>query len=236
MVFFLKKVAAAFCLPPGLFVTLLAAAAIIVIAKKRGKTLRFFLIGLACLIWALSLNPVADGLVRSLEKGVPTPKNPQGDVVIVLHGTGQRLGPGVALQMSLKVPLVLCGYNYLKGNPAEEARLRHSLEKDGVPPEMVIIETESRDTRENILAARALCREKGLHSPLVVTSAFHSRRVRLSCRKLKFQAVVVPVSYTMLGRAVAYTWRDALPDAESLYNVSLALNEYLGLVFYRVFY
>jgi len=235
-VFVLKKVAAAFCLPPGLFVTLLVASAIIVIIKKKGKTLRFLLIGLACLIWALSLNPVADILVRSLEKAVPAPKNPQGDVVIVLHGAGQRLGTGIALQISLKVPLMLCGFNYLQGNPAEEARLRRSLEEDGVPSEMVIIETESRDTRENILAAKSLCREKGLHNPLVVTSAFHGRRVRLTCRKLTFPAVVVPASYTVLGRAMDYTWRDALPDAESLYNVSLALNEYLGLVFYRVFY
>jgi len=234
--FVLKKIAAAFCLPPGLFVTLLVAAVVVVILKKRARKLRFFLIGLACLIWVLSLNPVADSLVRSLEKAVPGPKNPRGDVVIVLHGTGQRLGPGIALQISLKVPLVLCGYNYLQGNPAEEARLRRSLEEDGVPREMVIIETESRDTRENLLAAKAICREKGLHSPLVVTSAFHGRRVRLSCRKLKFPAVVVPVSYTVLGRAMDYSWRDALPDAESLYNVSLALNEYLGLVFYRVFY
>lgn len=234
--FILKKCIAAFCLPPGLFVTLLVAAAIIVIVKKRGKTLRFFLIGLACLVWVLSLNPLADRLVLSLEKTVPGLKNPKGDVVIVLNGTGQRLGPGIALQMSLKVPLVLCGFNYLRGNPAEEARLRRSLEEDGIPPEMIIIETKSRDTWENILAAKAICREKGLQNPLVVTSAFHGRRVRLSCRKLGFPAVVVPVSYTVLGRALSYTWRDALPDAESLYNVSLALNEYLGLVFYRVFY
>jgi uncharacterized SAM-binding protein YcdF (DUF218 family) len=235
-VFILKKLVAAFCLPPGLFVSLLAGAALVMILKKKGRALRFFLIGLAIAVWVLSLNPLADSLVRSLEKAVPSPKNPRGDVIIVLHGTGQRLGPGVALQLSLKVPLVLCGFNYLKGNPAEEARLRRSLEDDGVPPGMVIIETRSRDTWENILAAKAICGERGLQNPLVVTSAFHGGRVRLSCRKLKFPAVVVPVSYTELGRSVTYTWRDALPEAESLYKVSLALNEYLGLVLYRFFY
>jgi uncharacterized SAM-binding protein YcdF (DUF218 family) len=234
--FVLKKVLAAFCLPPGLFITLLAAGVIVLFVRKKGRALRFFLIGLACLIWALSLNPVADSLVRALEKAVPSPRNPQGDVVVVLHGTGQRLGPGIALQMSLKVPLILCGFNYLKGNPAEEGRLRRSLEEDGVPPDMVLIETASRDTRENILAVRELCRVKGLRRPLVVTSAFHARRVRLTCRKLDFPALVVPVSFTVLGRAMGYTWRDALPEAESLYNTSLALSEYLGLVFYRVFY
>ena len=234
--FVLKKILAAFSLPPGLFVSILVGVGIYVLLRKKGKRLAILLLSLACLIWAMSLHPVADSMVRSLEKAVPAPTNPQGDVVIVLHGTGQRLGPGIALQTNLKVPLVLCGFNYLKRNSAERARLLKNLEEAGIPNEMVIIDAESRDTHENIVTAKAICDERGLRRPLVVTSAFHGRRVRLACRKSGFKAEVVPVSFTVLGRAIGYTWRDVLPDAEDLYNVSLAMNEYLGLVFYRLIY
>jgi len=236
-VFVLKKILAAFFIPPGLFVTLLAGAAVwLLIKKRKGIKLLVFLFGLAVLVWALSSAPVSDLLTRSLEKAVPQPKNPQGDVIIVLHGTGQRLGPAVSLQSNLKIPLVLCGYNYLEEYPEEEARLRRSLQASGIPAEMLIIETESRDTLENIRFAKAICRERGFVSPLVVTSAFHSRRVRLTCRKQGFKAVIVPVSYTVLGQGIRYRWRDWLPLAEGLYKTSLALNEYLGLVFYGIAY
>jgi len=234
--FILKKILAAFSLPPGLFVSVLIGAGVYVLLRKKGKGLAILLLSLACLIWGLSLHPVADSMIRSLEKAVPSPASPQGDVVIVLYGTGQRLGPGMALQANLKVPLVLCGFNYLLRNSVEKARLLNNLEEAGIPKEMVIIDAESRDTHENIVSAKAICEERGLRRPLVVTSAFHGRRVRLACRKAGFQAEIVPVSFTVLGRAIGYTWRDALPDAEDLYNVSLAMNEYLGLVFYRLIY
>jgi len=236
-VFVLKKILAAFFIPPGLFVTLLAGAAVwLLIRKRKGIKLFVFLFGLAVLIWALSAAPVSDMLTRSLEKAVPQPRNPQGDVIIVLHGTGQRLGPAVSLQAQLKVPLVLCGYNYLDDYPEEESRLKRSLQASGIPEEMLIIETESRDTQENIRFSKAICRERGFSKPLVVTSAFHSRRVRLTCRKQDFRAVIVPVSYTVLGQGIRYGWRDWLPMAEGLYQTSLALNEYLGLVFYGIAY
>lgn len=234
--FVLKKILAAFCLPPGLFVSVLIGAGIYVLIRKKGKGLAILLIGLACLIWVVSLHPVADSMVRNLEQAVPATENPQGDVVIVLHGTGQRLGPGMALQLKLKVPLVLCGFNYLKRNSVERSRLLKYLEETGIPMDMVIIDADSRDTHENIVTAKAICAERGLSRPLVVTSAFHGRRVRLACRKLGFKAEVVPVSFNVLGRAIGYTWRDALPDAEDLYSVSLAMNEYLGLVFYDLIY
>lgn len=235
--FVLKKIMAAFFIPPGLFVTLLAGAAVYLLLKKKSsKKLLVYLFGLAGLMWVLSVAPFADFMTRTLEKAVHSPKNPKGDVIIVLHGTGQRLGPAVSLQLSLKVPLFLCGYNYLQDYPEEEARLRRSLQSSGVSPEMLIVETQSRDTQENIRAAKAVCRERGFVSPLIVTSAFHSRRVRLTCRKQDFRAVIIPVSFSVLGQGIRYTWRDWLPLAENLYNTSLAFNEYFGLLFYGIAY
>ncbi len=237
VVFVLKKILAAFFIPPGLFVTLLVGAAVYILLKKKaGKKLAIYLSAVACLIWALSTAPVSDLMTRSLEKAIPAPRDPKGDVVIVLYGTGQRLGPAVSLQLKLKVPLVLCGFNYLQNNPGDRERLLAGLEENGVPRSEVIIETRSRDTLENIRAVKLICRDRGFCSPLVVTSAFHGRRVRLTCRKQDFAATLVPVSFTVVGRAIRYTWRDALPLAENLFSSSLAMNEYLGLLFYGIVY
>lgn len=237
IVFVLKKILAAFFIPPGLFFTLLAGAAVfILIRKKPGKKLAIYLLAVGALIWGLSIAPVSDSLTRSLERAVPVPPDPQGDVIIVLYGTGQRLGPAIGLYHALKVPLVLCGFNYLQNNSADRERLLSGLEESGIPRGEVIIETQSRDTRENIREVKTICRERGFRSPLIVTSAFHGRRVRLTCRKQEFQATLVPVSFTVFGRAIRYTWRDYLPLAEDLYSASLAMNEYLGLLFYGIAY
>ncbi len=234
--FVLKKIAAGFFIPPGLFVTLLAGAVVYLLIKKTGRKVWIYLAAVALAIWAMSVTPIADGLARSLEKAVPPPSNVQGDVVIVLYGTGQRLGPAVTLRDSLKVPLILCGFNYLSRNSEDQESLLKFLEANGVPRKEVIIETESRDTQENIRVAKSICRTRGFRAPVVVTSAFHSRRVRLTCRKQDFPSTIVPVSYSVLGRAIHYTWRDFLPLAENLYATSLSVNEYLGLVFYKLFY
>jgi uncharacterized SAM-binding protein YcdF (DUF218 family) len=235
-VFVIKKILAGFFIPPGLFVTLLAGSVVYLLIRKTGKKVWIYLGAVALAVWALSIAPVADALTRSLEKAVPVPREVQGDVVIVLYGTGQRLAPALSYRASLKVPLILCGFNYLDRSSGDRAGLLESLEETGVPPGDVIFETRSRDTQENIRAAKAICEERRFRRPVVVTSAFHSRRVRLTCRKLDFPATVVPVAYSVLGRAIHYTWRDYLPLAEDLYATSLSLNEYLGLVFYKIFY
>lgn len=234
--FVLKKIAAGFFVPPGLFVTLLAAAVVYLLIRKTGKKLWIYLAVVALAIWVLSIAPVSDGLARSLEKAVPAPKDVKGDVVIVLYGTGERLLPALHYRARLQSPLILCGFNYLAHNSEDQERLLQALESNGVRRSKVIIESASRDTQENIRAAKAICKERGFRAPVVVTSAFHGRRVRLTCRKLDFPSTLVPVSYTVLGRAIHYTWRDFLPLAEDLYSTSLSLNEYLGLVFYKIFY
>ncbi len=235
MLFVLKKLAAAFLLPPGLFVTLILVSGILVWRKKARKTAVFLLV-LAVVIWGLSLAPVSDFLIRGLESDLPHPRVEEADVVIVLSGYGERMGPGIQLQKRLGVPILFSGYIALKHSASDRENFYQALESAGVPRDLVLVETQSRDTFENLRQARNICRRRGFRKPVIVSSAFHGKRILLTLRKLSFPADLYPVDFEVIGRTIRYTWRSFLPEAQALLGFSTALNEYLGLLFYRIVY
>ncbi|MBN2200289.1 MAG: YdcF family protein, partial [Candidatus Aminicenantes bacterium] len=110
------------------------------------------------------------------------------------------------------------------------------LEGWGVPRDKAILETRSRDTIENLRRAREICRSRGFKKPLVVSSAFHGKRVLLTLKKTRFEASLFPVDFKVVGRNIRYTWRDALPDGRAVLGTSQAASEYLGLLFYSILY
>ena len=235
MLFVAKKILAAFLLPPGLFITLLLAAGVILCRRKARKS-GAFLLFLAFLIWGLSVLPVSDMMVRGLESGLPFPQAEEADVVIVLSGYGDRVGPSIQLQRKLGVPILFSGYVSLKDSAWDRENFYLSLESAGVPRDLVLVETQSRDTFENLRQARDICRRRGFRRPVVVSSAFHGKRILLTLKKLNFRADLYSVDFEVMGRTIHYSWRSALPDAQALLGCSTALNEYLGLLLYRIVY
>jgi uncharacterized SAM-binding protein YcdF (DUF218 family) len=235
MIFILKKLLAAFFLPPGLIVTLLFVSAVI-LWKKRARAAAAVNLALGVLTWVVCLTPVSDALVRGLEKNLPRPGIEGTDAVIVLSGYGDRTAPAVQLQRQLRVPIIFSGYVSLSRSLKDRENFYGLLERWGVPRDKVILETHSRDTYENLRRALEICRERGFRNPLVVSSAFHGKRILLTLRKTGFKARLYPVDFNVVGRTIRYTWRDALPEARAVLGTSQAANEYLGLLFYRIFY
>ncbi len=235
MIFVLKKLLAAFLLPPGLFITLLFLSGVILWRRKSRPAALFNLV-LGLFVWVFCLNPIADALVRGLEKDLPQPRLAATDVVIVLSGYGDRTAPAIQLQRRLGVPIIFSGYVALRHSFQDRDNFYLLLERLGVPRSKVILETFSRDTMENLRLAREICRDRGFRRPVIVSSAFHGRRVLLSMKKAGLQAELYPVDFSVVGRTVVYTWRDALPEARALLGCSQAASEYLGLLFYRIFY
>jgi len=233
--FILKKILAAFAMPPGLFTLLLFVSAFFLRRKKATLAARLNLI-LGVMVWILSLVPVSDLLTRGLESGLPHPRVEEADVVIVLSGYGERMGPGIQLQKRLGVPILFSGYISLKHSASDRENFYQALESAGVPRDLVLVETQSRDTFENLRQARNICRRRGFRKPVIVSSAFHGKRILLTLRKLGFPADLYPVDFEVIGRTIRYTWRSALPEAQALLGCSTALNEYLGLLFYRIVY
>jgi uncharacterized SAM-binding protein YcdF (DUF218 family) len=233
--FVLKKILAAFFMPPGLITLLLFLSAFFLRRKKAFLAARLNLV-LGVIVWILSLFPVSDFLTRGLESDLPRPRVEEADVVIVLSGYGERLGPGIQLQKRLGVPILFSGYFGLKHSASDRDNFYQSLESAGIPRHLVLVETQSRDTFENLRQARNICRRRGFRRPIIVSSAFHGKRILLTLRKLRFPADLYPVDFKVSGRTIRYTWRSALPEAQALLGCSTALNEYLGLLFYKIVY
>lgn len=250
--FIAKKIISPFLMPPGVFVTLLLLSSLWFFRRKSGKAaaVNFFL---AFLIWLASISPVSDAMLRGLEADFSLPENPKGDVIILLGGGANDMVPdlsgigapseemmgrtitAVRLQRRLHVPVLVSGGVVFKDRKAEAPIVKRFLVDLGVPEEMVITEEKSRDTIENARYAVEICNAKKYSKPLLVTSASHMKRAVLSFRNADMEVKPFPSGFKALGKE-RYGWEDFLPDAGELRNVSIAMREYIGLLYYKIVY
>ena len=114
---------------------------------------------------------------------------PEGDAqaIIVLGAQVREDGtPSVALERRLTAALgayearprlvLCCGARGANEPVAEGEMMRAWLISHGCRPEDVAAETESVNTRENLLNAKAMMDARGLKSALIVTSDYHVPR------------------------------------------------------------
>jgi uncharacterized SAM-binding protein YcdF (DUF218 family) len=250
--FLFKKLLSPFILPPGLFVVLLAAGGVWLRSRKRGGGGGFCL-AVGVLIWLSAVSPVADALTGRLESGLSIPENVGGDVILLLgggvvqgvpdmSGLGRptdgmlaRIVTAVRLQKRLDIPIVVSGGRVWAHETAEARVAARFLVDLGVPSERIILEENSRDTRENAAYSRRICEQHGFRKPILVTSAFHLKRAMLSYRQAGLAVAPFPAAFrTHPGKA--YHWDDFLPNPDCLEQTAAALKEYIGMFFYRLAY
>jgi uncharacterized SAM-binding protein YcdF (DUF218 family) len=99
------------------------------------------------------------------------------------------------------------------------------------------MEGGSRDTAENARNSRDICARKGFRAPLLVTSAFHMRRAQRAFEKEGMTVTPLPAHFRTTGGG-SFSWSALvssleLPTSGSFHLSSLALKEYLGLLWYR---
>lgn len=248
--FLIKKLITPFVLPPGIFIVGLLCSALWLLSKKNWKAALFnFCVG--CLMWAVSIAPVSDRLLRGLESEYVIPRDARGDVIILLGGGVHdkvpdlsgvgvpseealvRVVTAVRLQKKLGLPIIACGGQVFENGAGEAFLLKRFLVDLGVPPDQVIVEQDSRDTFENAKYAQQIVARFNYKAPLLVTSGYHMKRAVLSFSKVGIQVIPVPAGMRTYDRQ-EYGWNSYLPG--SFNNVSLAAKEYLGIVFYRLFY
>ena len=239
--FLLRKLLSSFLYPPGLFVSLL----LLLWLRERRSSFLF----LALLFYLLSIDPTRDLILYPLEfaheiptreevlttdvyvvlgGGVRTSRNPFGEEVLEALSLQRTVG---ALRLYRLIPkrIILSGGSVF-GGPEESAVARELLLALGVEDSQIVVETKSRDTFENAAYCWEICKRIGCHRPLVITSAFHMRRAMGAFRCFFENPVPFPVGFFSEWR---YDPLSFLPDPQNLYQIGMALREYLALGFYR---
>jgi uncharacterized SAM-binding protein YcdF (DUF218 family) len=114
----------------------------------------------------------------------------------------------------------------------EAALVAEVLEELGVPWDAILVEGQSRNTRENALNTAAIWREKGFRRGLLVTSAYHMSRALATFRAAGVNVSPWPVDFRVHPPLVNSVF-DVLPDATALELTTISVKEWLGLLVYR---
>jgi uncharacterized SAM-binding protein YcdF (DUF218 family) len=205
-------------------------------------------------LYVFSTEPVANGLQRWVEAGAVSTYRPDEvyDAVIVLGGmvdadATERSG---LPEYTLAVERILRGFELVRegrarqllisggtldtrpGALVEAEILAKQLRLWGIPPERIVVEERSRNTRENALESERLIREKGWTKLLLVTSAAHMPRAQGT-----FQAVGLKPD-TLVVDVRSHEWHPRgawwQPRASNLSGGTDALRELFGRWVYRL--
>jgi uncharacterized SAM-binding protein YcdF (DUF218 family) len=208
----------------------------------RVHALRVSIAVAVILLW-LASTPALAGLLTVIlvqqNPLAPIETTSPKDVVIVLGGglaqpahmgaTGDRVMQAFLLWRAGNAQIII-----ITGatDASFAAELLHAY---GIPPDSIIVESNSRNTRENAINTAAIWRERHFRSGLLVTSAAHMPRALASFRKAGLDVAPWPADLNFRGaRYPPSSVFDFLPNADALGMTTTAIKEWLGLVVYRL--
>jgi uncharacterized SAM-binding protein YcdF (DUF218 family) len=202
------------------------------------------------------LSPLGNLLVLPLEQRFASAPRPEAgtrvDGIILLGGfedgwvSAGRGGLGLnesaervteGLRLALKHPEAKVVFTGGVGGlltPGTEATgpVADFLSEAGIAKDRLILEGRSRNTYENALFTRELVDPKPGERWYLVTSAYHMPRAMGLFRKAGFDVIAYPVDYRTRGPEDGRRVFEKIPAG--LMRVDLAVNEWLGLLAYRV--
>ncbi|MFC2091710.1 YdcF family protein [Elusimicrobiota bacterium] len=231
---------------------MLIVSGILLIRKNMRKT-GIFSISLGLCMWVISIGPFSYFLYKGLESKYEIPKDLKGDVIIVLgggivnevpdlSGSGRptcgmysRIVTAVRLQKIMGISLIVSGGEVYKGGGVESLIYKRFLIDLGVDENKIIIEDRSRDTYENAKYTKVICLDRGFERPIVLTDAHHMKRSLLAFKKVGMDVIPFPASFNISDNQ-KFIWPDFFPSSGGFDTVSRALYEYMGILFYSLFY
>jgi len=223
---------------------------VVALLWRRGGRRRAALAVVALALPGLAaVGRVADGLQRLAEAGAVRTYRPDAtyDAAVVLSGMVSSGATSASGEVELTAAadrivrafelfrggrvrtLVLVGGEPFprEGEPSEPELLRDRLVAWGVPADRILVETRSRNTRENAIEAARLLAAQGLRSVVLVTSAAHAPRALGCFRAVGLTPDLLPVDHRAGGPEGGW-----LPRAASLERSADALRELAGRAVY----
>ena len=152
-----------------------------------------------------------------------------------LAGSVDRAVATVGLYGAGKAPMVIVAGGNLPWSGAKQPEavlIRSLLVEWGVDKDDILLDTASRNTRENAVNSAALMDEAGFKTALLVTSAYHMPRAAAVFRKAGVSVIPfptdIPVEHSQ--QSSIFDW---LPDVGALARTTRAMKEWLGTWVYR---
>ncbi|TXI51629.1 MAG: YdcF family protein [Lysobacter sp.] len=189
-------------------------------ARKRGvfaRALRLlWRVALLSLLWLIGVA-LYIAYVGQRDEAAPA------DAIIVLGAAAydarpspvfeERIRHGIALYRRGVAPNLIFtgGYGGQGARFAESQVGRRYAMREGVPERAILIETTSRNTRENLSEAAALMRARTLRSAVVVSDPLHMSRALRLCEEIGIACVGSPTPTTRY-RSFGTRWRFLLAE------------------------
>jgi uncharacterized SAM-binding protein YcdF (DUF218 family) len=196
-------------------------------------------------LWISSTPGFAVWLNSRLESEVPyanVETLPQSDVIVLLGGVGadldnpaNRIVRALQIYRAGKASIILISSGNLAAQSAavpDASVIADRLVRLGVPRSALVLETESRNTRENAVHTATTFNTHGWRNGLLVTSAIHMPRALAAFQKVGLN--VIPARSIVDITPSASDSRLSLRiDKDSLLRTTSAIKEIVGLLVYR---
>jgi len=140
------------------------------------------LVAFAVVIIGLGAYLAPDGLSHCKAQPTDSQDCQSVDAIVAISGgdTPARTAQAIALYKNGWAKLlVFSGAAADKAGPSNAEAMKRQAEAEGIEPDAIIIEETSETTKQNAANATNLFANRGIHSVILVTSAYHQRRAGL---------------------------------------------------------
>ena len=222
---------------------------------SRSRAARWALTGLLIVYLSLSVHAIARVISAPLRHGFHSfsmsdaPPAPRAIVVLgagarTVHGRTQMLGV-LTLDGAARVLEAARVYRLLEGTwivssggPPEGLAMlpesdvmRQALLQLGIPDSMILLESESKVTRDEAIVTAQILGQRGITSCVVVTSDIHMRRALATFRRVGLHAVPAIVVNPISTEHPSRRW---VPTQQAVEFSQEVIHEYIGLAWYRL--
>lgn len=250
MIYIIKFLYEAFLLPPGIFILILLIC--FYFLRKQKNKFADILLFITIIFYIFTTPAVSNQIIRSLENKYTLPKNLNGDVIVMLSGgatldtpniggsghlsgfAANRLITSAELYKKLNIPIIITGGQVFKNTGREADVAENILINMGIPKDKLLVEDQSLNTAQNAKFTKVILDKNNFKRPILVTSAFHMERSVIQFKKLDINVLPFPTDYQTNVNS-KLTFNDLIPAGDSIQKINIAVKEYLGILFSKLY-
>ncbi len=175
------------------------------------------------------------GAIVVLGGGSVTHRAPGGEIPLLSDSSALRVIEAARLYRLMDEPWVVAsggGEETRQGGSTESQAMRLALMALGVPAERILVESASRNTRDQALQVGPILQAHGVECFVLVTSPTHMPRALGAFRAVGLEPI--PAVSAQHSEALPLPTFPLQPDLEALEASKVAVREFIALGYYRL--